>query len=121
MQVRQGWSGEIRPSVWAKFDVELDEEDLRRILMAHPRYDAGVAVSLPVAYKLLELEAERLVTLKLAHRYGYDAEAAAETITKLGRERGGLLTQIYPSAEDAASAAVSVAVSAAVSTEGAAV
>jgi hypothetical protein len=34
MRVKQGWSGEIAPNQWAKVDLELEEEDLRRLLAA---------------------------------------------------------------------------------------
>lgn len=71
MQVEQGWSGEVRPNQWAKIKIVLDETDLRRMLHAEG-YPALDPATLPVmlVYKLLDIEAERLLLGKLAARYG---------------------------------------------------
>lgn len=76
MHVRHGWSGMIeKPDEWVKCSVELDEDDLRRILRA-----AGLGVtpdelSTADAFRLLEAEAETLVIAKLTARYRYDGQA----------------------------------------------
>ncbi len=69
MLVRQGWSGETASNRWAKFDIELDETDLGRLLREHD-IAPPEALSTVDAYRLLEAEAERLVRVKLAQRYG---------------------------------------------------
>lgn len=90
MRVRQGWSGEYKPNRWGKFSVELDEEDLRRILMEHQPADLVEQTSktIPVllAYRLLEIEAERLVVRKLCTRYEFDADEGAQEIGRLNEE-----------------------------------
>lgn len=82
MQVRQGWSGETRPNQWTKFDVSVDESDLRRILAR-----AGLPEDTPVttksAYVLLSTEAEiLLVTARMRHA-GIDADTARADIEPL--------------------------------------
>jgi hypothetical protein len=69
VQVRHGWSGEVAPNRWAKFDITLEEEDLRRLVGAGP---GTLTLTTTLAYQLLEAEAERLVFDKLIRRYGYD-------------------------------------------------
>lgn len=85
MQVRQGWSGEVAPGRWAKFDVTLDEEDLRRLL--GPDYRKLKALTPAIAYTILELEAERLVIAKLVNRYGMDRDEGGKAIAELEAQR----------------------------------
>ncbi len=82
MQVKQGWSGETDHNKWAKFDVTLEEEDLRRLVGEDKRHTIDTAV----AYRLLELEAERFVMVKLVSRYGYDPVKGREIITNLRKQ-----------------------------------
>lgn len=81
MKVRHGWSGEVKPNVWAKAQVELEEEDLRRLLVQIGLPDF-FPISVSHAYQLLEVEAERLLTVKLIARYGYDGDAALAALTE---------------------------------------
>lgn len=94
MKVRHGWSGEVKPNVWGKASVELEEDDLRRLLV-----QAGLPGDHPVsvanAYQLLEVEAERLLTAKLISRYGYDG---AEQLAALGAQREALFTKLKAAA-----------------------
>ena len=73
VRVHQGWSGEIAPNVWAKADVELEEDDLRR-LAAEVKIPLDDLPRLPVTfvYRLLEVQAEILLISKLIARYGFD-------------------------------------------------
>lgn len=82
MQVHQGWSGEVDHNKWAKFDITLDEEDLRRLVGD----DMRRTIDTTTAYRLLELEAERLVMAKLVSRYGYDPVAGREILTSLRKQ-----------------------------------
>ncbi len=79
-----GWSGEVSSGRWAKADVTLEEEDLRRLLRAHDLADAEDLLTTTEAYRLLEGEAERLILLKLVMRHGLpidDAKKTADTIS----------------------------------------
>lgn len=76
MQVKQGWSGEVSPNQWAKVDVTLDEDDLRRILLTAGLEEVDPA-NLPVylVFQILDAEAERLVVAKLVTTHGYEGQA----------------------------------------------
>lgn len=95
MQVRHGWSGEVSTNRWAKFDITLEEEDLRRIL--GEAYETR-NLSTSVAYQLLELEAERLVLAKLVARYGYNPAEGRAAMMKLEQDKQNLVSQVYASA-----------------------
>lgn len=95
MRVRQGWSGEVKPNQWVKFDVELDEEDLRRLLAADDRWTEDTKISLGLAYMLLENEAERLVTTKLVSRWNFDFKAGQIKTKQLAERRAELLDRVY--------------------------
>lgn len=95
MRVRQGWSGEVQPNRWAKISVELDEDDLGRILREADLMPSGpTQVPLMSAYTLLELEAERLILLKLIVRHGYDQETGGKELAAFEQARLGVLQQI---------------------------
>lgn len=93
MKVRQGWSGEIEPNRWGKFDLELEEEDLRRLL-ADAHLPADTPVPLALAFQLLENEAEFLVLAKLVTRYGYPNETGRERMAQLTTAKGKLLDKL---------------------------
>lgn len=95
MHVRQGWSGEVKPNQWAKFDVELDEGDLQRLLlMAGIDTLSPAALPVSLAFQLLEVEAEFLVIAKLVARYEYPAEQAGPQFKALDKQKGALLDRI---------------------------
>ncbi len=94
MLVRQGWTGEVQENRWAKIDVELDEGDLGRLLR-----EAGITaptegVPLLLAYSLLEVEAERLVLMKLIIRHGYSKEQGSRELSEFEQSRTALIGQI---------------------------
>lgn len=96
VRVRQGWSGEVAPNRWAKFDIELEEDDLRRILsMAQLPFSSARSVDL--AFQLLEVEAERLVYAKLVNRYGYPTDEGRDKINALNATKAKLLERIRAS------------------------
>ncbi len=99
MRVRQGWSGEVSSNRWAKFDVELEEDDLRRIL-TNDKLDPSTAdkLSTTQAYRLLEIEAERLVLLKLVRRYGYSSAEARQQLSDLLTEFDEILKPLHAQA-----------------------
>lgn len=92
MELRQGWSGEVAPGRWAKFDITLQEEDLRRLLGSD--YKELKALTPAVAYTILELEAERLVIAKLVNRYGMDRDEGAQSIATLEAQRNQVCAQV---------------------------
>ncbi len=99
MRVMQGWSGETATNRWAKVDVTVEEEDLRRIL-----HTAGLPVdqqlSTADAFKLLAGEAERLVLVKLMVSYGYPVTEAQQKIAAITATADRVLAH-YRQATDA--------------------
>lgn len=95
MKVRHGWSGQVSssPDRWAKLDVELEEEDLRRIL-TQAGLPAELVHSLPtsVAFTLLEAEAEIMILFKLKSSYGYTE--GDERMTKLAGTKNSLIVKL---------------------------
>ena len=89
MQVRQGWSGEVAANVWAKISIELDEGDLRRLLVEEGGFAPDVVEQVPVAtaYLLLDAEAERLVVAKLVATYGFPVEEGRVKMVELNRRK----------------------------------
>jgi hypothetical protein len=96
MRIRQGWSGEVEPGRWAKFDIELEEEDVFRILRkAGAGADDGARLTTGLVYQLLEAEAERLMYVKLTQRYGYPKAQSAAKIEKLEEQKQRLLDDFF--------------------------
>ncbi len=84
MEIRQGWSGEIGPNQWAKFDVTLNEGDLVRLLRkAGLGHLKPVEIPIADAFQILEAEAEILVIAKLVTRYGMPNDDAAEAMARM--------------------------------------
>lgn len=101
MRIRQGWSGQVsaNPDRWAKVDVELEEEDLRRLL--HGLYAGPAdldqflkACPTGLVFALLEAEAEILVMIKLMARHGYPADEGRAKLTALRTAKAGILAKI---------------------------
>jgi len=63
LRIVRGGSAETASGKWVKFDVELDESDIQRILIANDI--AGHVLSVRDAFQLLEAEAEFLVVAKM--------------------------------------------------------
>jgi hypothetical protein len=94
VRVRHGWSGEIKPNQWAKLDIELEEDDLRRLLLAAKVPVDDVTVLLPAAYQLLEAEAEILLYATLMTRYEFPEAEARTRIADLTKIKNQVLGQI---------------------------
>lgn len=92
MRVRLGWSGETEANKWAKADVELEEEDLRRLLTSNG-IDAALLDRLPVrlCYALMEAEAESHLLLRLTRQHGYPKDAARVRLAELDRIRDEII------------------------------
>jgi hypothetical protein len=76
VRVRLGWSGETSDNVWQKVDVELEEDDLARILR-EAEMPEGLSARLPakVCYQLMQNEAEFMLLGKLKF-LGYPVDKA---------------------------------------------
>lgn len=76
VRVRMGWSGETQPNTWQKVDIELEEEDLHRLMQENDLPDR-LQDKLPtrVCYQLLQNEAEVMLLNKLKF-YGYPVDKA---------------------------------------------
>lgn len=94
MRVKQGWSGEVEPNRWAKIAVELDEDDLARMLREGDLHVSVGDVPLMTAYALLEAEAERMILCKLIVRHGYDQTQGTQEVAGFEQTRLDLLNQI---------------------------
>ena len=75
---------------WAKFDITLEEEDLRRLIGEEKRR----SIDTTIAYRLLELEAERLVMAKLVSRYGYNQVEGREILASLRKQVDALVDSL---------------------------
>lgn len=98
MKVRLGWSGEIARNRWAKTDITLDEYDLARMIY-HAGIDVGELQLVPpgLLYRLLDVEAERLLMTKLVTRYGDDPSEGRARIEECNRDKELLLDRIRKS------------------------
>ena len=67
MQVMIGWTGETEPNRWRKIEVTLDETDLLRMLKENDLFSDGLTTV--DVFKLLEIEANRLVLSEIATRF----------------------------------------------------
>lgn len=85
MRVRVGWSGETADKVWQKTDVELEEQDLQRVIReADLPEDLAERLPAKVCFQLLQNEAEMMLLSKLRF-FGYPPEkATARTAVLLG-------------------------------------
>ena len=96
MRVRQGWSGEIKPNVWGKVSVEVDETDLHRALI-----EAGIdaapgdaRVPPTAAFGLLDIDCERLLLAKLMARFDYPEQTGRARLAELAQGRERVLERI---------------------------
>lgn len=89
-----GWSGETESNNWRKFDVELEQEDLTRILRENDLPD-GIDERLPtkLCFQLLQNEAECLLLEKMKS-VGYPTVRADERISFLVGKSGEIIDAI---------------------------
>lgn len=84
MRILRGGSAQTPSGKWIKFDVELDESDIQRLLIEHNIENATPTVR--ELFALLEAEAETLVSLKM-EQFGVSGEISAKQhaarVTKL--------------------------------------
>ena len=86
MRVRMGWSGETESGQWQKADVELDEDDVTRLLLEH-ELPADIRTRLPakLVFQLLQNAAEALLLTRLV-AVGYPTGKAAARIAVVNQE-----------------------------------
>lgn len=95
MRVGQGWSGEVKPNVWAKVNIELDDSDIQRVLNEENLHNLAVTdVPTDLAYQLLDILAERYVMAKLIHSHGFDPEKGMGRMMELDVNRRKVLGQL---------------------------
>jgi hypothetical protein len=94
MKVKQGWSGEVESNKWAKVGVELDEDDLGRLLRQHGITTNPSDVPLMMAFSILELMTERLVLLKLMVRHGYPQDQGVKELEESDLALKSLMDQV---------------------------
>lgn len=101
VRVRAGWSGQTgtNPDTWGKADVELEEDDLRRLVsgICGPRDVDIVCKIIPtaLAYQLLEVEAEILIYTKLMIRHGYPADQGRAKLDELRQQKAALSDKVH--------------------------
>lgn len=83
MRIRVGWSGETQSNRWEKVDVELEEEDLQRLVRENgfPE-DLHNRLPVKVCFQLLQNEAEVLLLSKLK-MLGYPIDKASARMAVL--------------------------------------
>jgi hypothetical protein len=85
----------VQPNVWAKIDVELDDDDLRRLLHAAGITDVHPAdVATEVAFQLLDSEAERFVLAKLMTSYGLPENTGRPRLVQLQETKDRALNRV---------------------------
>lgn len=86
MRVRMGWSGETETGQWQKADVELDEDDVTRLLLEH-ELPTDIRTRLPakLVFQLLQNAAEALLLTRLV-AVGYPTGKAAARIAVVNQE-----------------------------------
>lgn len=84
MQIKSGWSGELSSGRWAKVDIDLDETDVRRLLVEHDIDIEPDRIPSRYIYTLLTCEAEFLMQVTLSTRHGQASDT--ERLTKLRAE-----------------------------------
>lgn len=95
MEVMQGWSGEVAPgNRWAKVKVTLTEVDLSRVLIGAGIEIAPEHVPLTLAFRLLDIEAEKFILVKLVRAHGYPVDDAKPRLLELAQETRDILTKI---------------------------
>lgn len=74
MRVVLGFSGEMTPNQWRKGDVEIDEVDLSRILIANDINMVGDDVPHKLAFIIMEAEAAQLMYAEMMSYGGNQME-----------------------------------------------
>lgn len=91
MQWSAGWTGEINSSTFVKLNIILDNDDLSRLVQERlPGFDSQ-ALSVTEAWRLLEVQAELLLTIARTGRCGTDER---DRITSLTADRARILETI---------------------------
>lgn len=85
---------------WDKFDIQLDETDLQRILNAYAednKVEGRLSSTLNVldAFAILEFEAERMLNVEAASRYGQPTASAKESIAKAASAQLSRLQKVF--------------------------
>lgn len=93
MRIVRGGSAQTHSGNWVKFDIELDEHDLQRILVENDMLDVQLTVR--QVFSILVGEAELLVTVKL-EQLGAKGEVAAK---ELSARQAALLDKLKNSAK----------------------
>ncbi len=94
MQVMQGFSGEVKPSQWAKVDVTLTETDIMRVLIGAGIEIAPEKVPLAIAWQILDAEAERFILVKLIRKYGYQVDEGKARLVELAQTIQDLIAKV---------------------------
>jgi hypothetical protein len=88
-----GWSGETSSNVWRKASIELDSDDLARLLREYD-LDAVNAYDTHELYELLDLECERLLTVKVAQLVGASQEETKSRLSNVIARRDALVVRL---------------------------
>lgn len=88
MRILRGGSAESASGRWVKFDVELDESDLQRILVENDM--VGAKLSVREVFTLLEAEAEVLVSVKMEQLGAKGAVSARDQAARAAKVRNKL-------------------------------
>lgn len=98
MEVREGANGDY--GKW-KFDVAVDEMDLRRILYAAGWSGRRDHIPAALAFKILQTEAQMFLYHTIASKYDYPAEDAKKKIEAALAEQKSAVKKLLelPSAE----------------------
>jgi len=96
LKILKGGSAEVKPNVWKKFDIELDESDLQAIVVKH-NLDLS-KMSVINKYQVLVKQADLLVTLQMESE-GLSGEKSVETLSAEFRALIGQLPKVEANAD----------------------
>lgn len=98
MKILKGGSAEVKPNVWKKFDIELDESDLQAITVKHNLDTSKLSVIMK--YQLMVKQADLLITLQMESE-GLTGDKSVETLSGEFRSLISQLPKVEANADSA--------------------
>ncbi len=96
MKVRRGWSGEVTPNNWVKFDIELEQTDLDALL-AEEVPGAFGSLTVGDAYRLLGVQAQIIMLSDVCmsiKEAGGDYEKVLEDLVKAKSKKTDIVEKL---------------------------
>jgi hypothetical protein len=91
VQWSAGWTGEVSSSIFVKLNIILDNDDLARLVLERLPDIDSTSLSVTDAWRLMEVQAELLLTIARTGRCGTDER---DRIVSLTADRAKILDTI---------------------------